>query len=219
MGVIITEDKEYITKKLSIKYFSSYLSSSDTFYDILSDLAQIHGELNARTRKMAPRFKTGLAQTCQLVTWHEKYSRLRDKSMERGRNRQDSRTCIHKLSLLTTSLKKREKENRMTMIIMFDARIRTGPSAWTCGFPLAVWSRQNMRQLSRRKTYLAFSVYLSILSTGTRLRFLHKEKDATFVCVCVCSGEGWWWNGMEAADVYSSLTTPQVSFTRLHICI
>lgn len=57
--VIITERKQYITKRLLLKYYSSYLSSSDTFYDILSDFAQIHGEPNGPTRSMDPRFKTG----------------------------------------------------------------------------------------------------------------------------------------------------------------
>jgi len=55
---VITDNKECITKKLSLTYFSSYLSSSDTFNDILSDFAQIHGELNERTRNVVPRFKT-----------------------------------------------------------------------------------------------------------------------------------------------------------------
>ena len=111
--------KQYITKRLLLKCYSSYLSSSDTFYDILSDFAQIHGEPRWHTKIQGS--KTGPCSN--LTTSHV----TRENTVGCVTNKTHGlvNTYMHKRHFTYSFIEKREKnQNDKTLMLDSPARPR-----------------------------------------------------------------------------------------------
>lgn len=154
--------KQYITKRLLLKCYSSYLSSSDTFYDILSDFAQIHGEPRWHTKIQGS--KTGPCSN--LTTSHV----TRENTVGCVTNKTHGLVNIR--HLLTASLKRKKNQNdkltrKAPLLRPADKvpKCDCGDSGKICAekvaqkythcfsVPRAVtssWGRKNKRKLTRR---------------------------------------------------------------------